>query len=482
MSFDRNYCEQIVNAYLKQVEQVNSTVVMSDKCDVDQLGACICGLANLALYKRIPYAYALWGISPVDRKITGSSFVPPEQPTLSAELSIKAVYSILNIEMDGNSVVVLEVQSATNTTMQYKGIEYIFDDNTLNVLNDFPEIEKQLWRNIADTESFEAKPAKNNVSAEEIVKLLDCQKLFTMLSMPYPNNPSEIIAKLIELRFVSEKNTGKYTITNLGALLLAKRLKWFETVEYKAVRVLQYSGADITKPAKEQIGGKGYIVGFEGLVDYIMGKLPTCEHIEGAIRKNICVYPTLSIRELVANALIHQDLNEKGSPIVSIFPDHIEITNPGKPLIRFDRFIDHPPCSRNEALAAAMRKVGICEERGSGYDKVISYVEKYNLPAPVITEYERSTKVCLFAKKDFDSLSKKEKIAACYAHVCLNYVKNEPSNNGTLRARFQLDESERYKVSRVFSDTCDAELIKAREGTGMKNREYIPYWAIERNI
>lgn len=134
------------------------------------------------------------------------------------------------------------------------------------------------------------------------------------------------------------------------------------------------------------------------------------------------------------------------------------------------------------SLAAAMRKVGICEERGSGYDKVISYVEKYNLPAPLITEYERSTKVSLFAKKEFDELTKKEKIAACYAHVSLNYVKNKPSTNGTLRARFQLGENERYKISRVFNDACEAKLIKAREGTGMKNREYIPYWAPNGNI
>lgn len=481
MSFDRKYCQQIVNTYLKQSGQVDHTVVMTNDCDIDQLGACICGLANLALYKKLPYAYALWGVSATDRKITGTSFVPPAQAKLSAELSIKAVYSLLEIEMDNSHVVVLEVQSAANTTMQYKGIEYIFNDNVLSRLRNFPEIEKQLWRNLDDTEAFEGKPAKSNVSAEDIIRLLDCQTLFSMLSLDYPNNPAEIIAKLIELRFVSEKNTGKYTITNLGALLLAKRLKWFDTVEYKAVRVLQYSGEDITEPAKEQIGGKGYMVGFEGLIKYIMKKLPTCERIEGAIRKNVCVYPILSIRELVANALIHQDLNERGAPIVSIFPDHIEITNPGKPLIRFDRFIDHPPCSRNEALVAAMRKVGICEERGSGYDKVISYVEKCNLPAPVITEYERSTKVCLFSKKDFDSLSKKEKIAACYAHVSLNYVKNEPSNNSTLRARFQLGENERYKISRVFGDACDANLIKVREGTGMKNREYIPYWAPDNN-
>ena len=104
------------------------------------------------------------------------------------------------------------------------------------------------------------------------------------------------------------------------------------------------------------------------------------------------------------------------------------------------------------------------------------------MPAPLITEYERSTKVSLFAKKEFDELTKKEKIAACYAHVSLNYVKNKPSTNGTLRARFQLGENERYKISRVFNDACEAKLIKAREGTGMKNREYIPYWAPNGNI
>ena len=482
MSFDGNYCKQIVTAYLKQPDQTETTVLMKSEANIRQFGEYICGLANLALYKKAPYAYAIWGIRENDRTITGTSFSPPELSILSAELSIKAVYSIMKTEIDGKNIVVLEVQRAAGTTMQYYGTEYIFVNNELKPLSEHHDIEVQLWRNLDNQGAFEFRPAKSNISAEDVIELLDCKKLFEMLSEHYPINPSEIIAKLIELRFVTEKNTGKYIITNLGALLLAKKLKCFETVEYKAVRVLQYEGTDITKPAKEQVGGKGYIVGFEGLIDYIMDRIPTIESIEGAIRKNNTMYPMLSIRELVANALIHQDFDEKGAPVVSIFPDHLEITNPGKPLIDFKRFIDHPSYSRNESLVAAMHKVGICEERGSGYDKVISYIEQYNLPAPIITVYDHSTKVCLFAKKGFDSLTKKEKIEACYAHVCLNYVKNEPSNNSTLRKRFKLDENERYKVTRVFNDACKANLIKMRNGKGMKNREYIPMWAMESAI
>ena len=479
MTFDTEYYMQIVRAYLKRSEPTGSTITISETCEIDQLGTYICALANLAAYKKIPYTYAIWGIDQDTREISGTSFIPPSAEQLALNLPIKAVYSILKIAIEDVPIVMLEVQCPSNTTMQYKGTEYIFIKDQLKELSSVPDVEKEIWANLEDHVPFESQIAKSNVSAEEILKLLDCELLFKLLAIPYRNNPTEIISKLIELRFITEKNTGKYSITNLGALLLAKRLKYFETVEYKAVRVLQYDGVDVTTPAKEQIGGKGYIVGFEGLIKYIVDCLPTREVIDGALRKKVSKYPSLAIRELVANALIHQDLGERGAPIVSIFPDHIEITNPGKPLIQFDRFIDHPPCSRNESLVAAMRKVGICEERGSGYDKIISDIEKYNMPAPTITEYERSIKVSLYVRKDFSSLTKKERIDACYSHVCLNYVRNEVSNNATLRSRFGLEESERYKISRVFNETCDAGLIKPRDGTGMKNREYVPYWSVD---
>lgn len=480
MAIDTEYCMQIVRAFMKRSEPEGSTIIIPEACEeIDILGKYICALANLAAYNKIPYAYAIWGIDNNTRTLSGTSFTPPSDEQLALNLPIKAVYSISQLEFESTPIVVLEVQGSINTTVQYKGTEYVFVNNELTELSTVPEVEKKIWANLDDYVPFESQIAKSNVSAEDILKLLDSELLFKLLATPYRSNPIEIIAKLIELRFVTEKNTGKYSITNLGALLLAKRLNYFETVEYKAVRVLRYDGFDVTTPAKEQIGGKGYIVGFEGLINYIISCLPTREIIDGALRKTVCIYPELAIRELVANALIHQDLNESGAPIVSIFPDHIDITNPGKPLIQFDRFIDHPPCSRNESLVAAMRKVGICEERGSGYDKVISAIENRNMPAPTITEYERSIKVSLFARKDFNTLTKKERIDACYSHVCLNYVRNEVSNNATLRTRFELPETERYKISRIFNDTCDVGLIKPREGTGMKNREYVPYWVTE---
>ena len=116
-------------------------------------------------------------------------------------------------------------------------------------------------------------------------------------------------------------------------------------------------------------------------------------------------------------------------------------------------------------------------ERGSGYDKVVTFIEENNLPAPEITIHERRTSVTLWKEKSFDQLSKDELIQICYSHTCLNYVQGKPTNNASLRARFNLSEEERYKISRAFKPTVIEGLIKEKEGTGPKNREYIPFWA-----
>ena len=50
----------------------------------------------------------------------------------------------------------------------------------------------------------------------------------------------------------------------------------------------------------------GYAAGFAGVLAYINGLLPRNEHIGQAFREERPVFPEIAIRELVANALIHQ--------------------------------------------------------------------------------------------------------------------------------------------------------------------------------
>jgi predicted HTH transcriptional regulator len=187
----------------------------------------------------------------------------------------------------------------------------------------------------------------------------------------------------------------------------------------------------------------------------------------------------LAIRELVANALIHQDLGVKGSsPMVEVFSNRIEITNPGSPLIDPLRFVDHSPESRNEMMAGFMRRLNICEERGSGIDKVIEECEYNQLPAPEIIVGDNYTRIILYGLQAVKEMDKKDKIRSCYLHACLKYVSSEHMTNQSLRERFGISEKNYPMVSRIISDTMSEGLIKDYdpENKSRKYAKYVPFW------
>ncbi|MFA5027466.1 MAG: ATP-binding protein, partial [Candidatus Methylomirabilota bacterium] len=268
-------------------------------------------------------------------------------------------------------------------------------------------------------------------------------------------------------------------ITNLGAILFARKLGDFESLDRKAIRVVLYKGSSRIETLKEQPGARGYAVGFAGLVAYINDQLPRNEEIKKALRRDVRMYPELAVRELVANALIHQDFSITGTgPMVEVFADRIEISNPGVPLIDTLRFIDEPPQSRNEVLAALMRRMNICEERGSGIDKVISQVELFQLPAPDFQVTSGHTKVVLYAPKKLSEMTQADRMRACYQHACLCWVSNKVMTNTSVRQRFGIDEKNYPMASRIISETVKTGLIKAADPSNKSRRmaRYVPFW------
>jgi predicted HTH transcriptional regulator len=245
------------------------------------------------------------------------------------------------------------------------------------------------------------------------------------------------------------------------------------------VRVVHYKGRGRIETLREQVGTRGYAAGFEGLLDFIMTLVPSNEIIGQALRKSVPMFPELAVRELVANALIHQDFFVTGAgPMGEIFDDRIEITNPGEPLVDVSRFVDTPPKSRNETLASLMRRFRICEERGSGVDKVISQVELFQLPAPLFEVPAGFTRVVLFAHRPLSAMDRQDRIRACYLHACLKWVMREYLTNASLRDRFGIEERNKAMVSRYIRETVEAGMIKPYdEKASRKMMKYVPYWA-----
>lgn len=113
--------------------------------------------------------------------------------------------------------------------------------------------------------------------------------------------------------------------------------------------------------------------------------------------------------------------------------------NPGEPLVDTERFVDIPPKSRNEALASLMRRMRICEERGSGWDKVVALAESYQLPAPLVEAPAESTQVVLSAPRPLSKMDKEDRVRAVYLHACLRYVNREHLTNASVRQRFGIE-------------------------------------------
>jgi predicted HTH transcriptional regulator len=294
-----------------------------------------------------------------------------------------------------------------------------------------------------------------------------------------PADRNGILEALADDGLIRSCEAGDWDITNLGAVLFAKRLDDFRSVQRKSMRVIKYRGTARVETLKEQVDGKGYASGFERLIGFINGLLPSNEVIEQALRKTVPMFPELAIRELVANALIHQDFFVMGAgPMVEIFDDRIEITNPGEPLVDTQRFVDTPPKSRNEILASLMRRFRICEERGSGIDKVVFQVEFFQLPAPLFEVTGGFTRAVLFAHIALSDMDKNDRVRACYLHACLKYVMRRSLTNTSLRERFGIDEKNSAVASRLIKEAVEAgAIVPYDSAASRKYMKYVPWWA-----
>ncbi len=321
--------------------------------------------------------------------------------------------------------------------------------------------------------------AKTNANADEIIALLDTQMYFDLLKLPYPTNREAVLEKLKGQGLIISKASG-WQITNLAAILLAKKLDAFSaSLARKAPRVVIYSGKNKLTTREDKPGNRGYAVGFESLVDFVHSSAPQNKFIEQTVREEVKMFPKQALRELIANALIHQDFSISGTSVmIEMFDDRIEISNPGIPPISVERFIDEYR-SCNEKLADLMRRLGICEEKGSGVDKVVGAAEVYQLPAPAFRVGEIRTIAILFAHQDFSSMSKDDRIRACYQHCCLQYVNNKRMSNQSLRERFGVDESKAATISLIIGATKEAGLIKDDDTETKSTRyaRYLPFWA-----
>lgn len=474
---------ELITELVKQPQESEWVEFKQNYHSAEEIGERISALSNGACIHNQAFGYLIFGVEDKTHIIKGTTFKAKStkkgneelEHWLAQRLDPRIDFRIYEFAYDEQrNITVFVIPSANNKPVDFMHTPYIRVGSITRKLGDFPEKERKIWRK--SSKPYELEIAKDNLSASDVIRLLSTETYFDLMKLPYPSDQSGVIEKFINENLVV-KSQG-YAITNLGAILFAKNLTEFEGVQRKSVRVIVYKGKNKVETEREQIGIKGYALGFLGLVDWVNSQLPANEEIGKALRSESRMYPEIAVRELVANALIHQDLSVKGFPMVEIFSDRIEISNPGNPLITPDRFIDSY-ISRNEKLADLMRRMGFCEEKGSGLDKVIFNNELYQLPPINVITDENRTRVTMYSYKKLNDLDKKEKVRACYQHACLKLVSNEKMTNQSLRERFQIEDQNYSIASRIIRDTLEEKLIKEEDpdSKSRKYASYLPFWA-----
>lgn len=478
---DESQLKKLVESLIALSKETETVEFKESYYNPDEIGKQISALSNSANLFNAKFAYLVFGIENKTHDIVGTNFKPKQEKIgnielehwLYQKLKSRVNFWIYDFTYKDKNVVIFRISPTIDRPAEFDKISYIRIGSNKTELSKFPEKERKIWNNIQKN-SFEKGIAKEGLTDQEVLEFLDYSKYFSLTKQKIPSDIKTFVEKMAQHGLVRKVFDNNYDITNLGAILFAKNLNDFNSVKRKSVRVILYKGDTREQREKEQDNILGYAISFIGLLDYINDKLPYSEEISKALRKEVKMYPEVAIREFVANALIHQDLSISGAgPMIEIFKNRVEITNTGEPLIDTDRFIDHPPRSRNEDMASLMRQIGICEEGGTGIDRALINIELFQLPAPSFEKYDNFTKIILYAKRKLKDMSVDDKIRACYQHCVLRYVEQKRMMNKTLRKRLGISDANYPTASKIIAATIKKELIKESE----KPKEYVPIWS-----
>lgn len=150
---------------------------------------------------------------------------------------------------------------------------------------------------------------------------------------------------------------------------------------------------EIDAPIQEQV---------EKAYQYVLEKINMGAKLQGVYRQDIYELPPDSIRELIANALVHRNYLEPGSIQIALFSDRLEVTSPGGLMrgVTPEKMKEGFSKIRNRALANAFAYMNLIEKWGSGFPRILRDCRDYGLREPEILDFDGDLRVNLYRKTD----------------------------------------------------------------------------------
>ncbi len=332
-----------------------------------------------------------------------------------------------------------------------------------------------LWLTPPDTSI-----ALTDLTFEEVAAKLNLHAFIDRLfPFAWPDQSQTQLA-LVQSGVCTTTESGLLSITAAGALMLARDLAIFPQLYHAAPQVIRYAGTDRLNIADRTTFSQGFLLALPRLVDHLTAVLPRTRNAQSTSTSFAPAVPTDAIRELAANALIHQDLTARNAhPTVEIFPDRIEFTNPGPLPMEALRIADAAPLPRNPQLSQLAKQLNLTgTTHYTGWLNVIDTLDQAKLPAPSIESIGTTTRATLYLPLPYREQSPEARRRACYWHACAQYQHGASATNASIRERFDLPATSAAQVSRLLRDCVTAGILRpARARSSKRNTSYLPYWA-----
>lgn len=179
----------------------------------------------------------------------------------------------------------------------------------------------------------------------------------------------------------------KNKISNAGYLCFVKNNIEMRNAIVKAAR---FKGGSVAKFLDEKELDGNIINTVSQAMDFIKRHISTEFVMTGKPKRDeIWDYPLLALREAVINALIHRDYNDSGNIQIRIFDNSLEIWSPGllpKEIDLKSILTENRSIPRNKKLVEIFHKIGLVENWGAGFQRIIEECEKNGNKTPDFSE------------------------------------------------------------------------------------------------
>lgn len=323
--------------------------------------------------------------------IANSADLPPAEQRIDKDLPFRIKKRIaentINVGVEGtiqtaeNGGEFIELKvlfSASTIASTTNGQYYYRSDNTC-----IPLPPDELSRLFTDKPSFvwETRKSRVPVSAIEPDKFATFRQDIRQSTRVTQHVKEKSDSELLEHYFFAEEGY----LTNLGILWLGKRNDRARLLYAPTIHFLKFDeqGQKVNKILWED-----YSLNPKELIEAVWTEIPDWKEgvdvADGMFRKFVPNYEEEVIRELMANALVHRPYTTRGDVFINLYPNRLEVVNPGLfPIGVTPSNVLHKNVRRNPHLAQVFYDLHLMDKEGSGIDKMYQVLLSNAKPIPI---------------------------------------------------------------------------------------------------